>query len=333
MKKTLFITAMLMAFCLLIFQACKKDRTTVFVNNKGNNNGNPVTNYPVNTLATWSKKAPQKQSFTINAASGQWITGAKGSMFYFPANSLLDASNNPVTGSVDIELKEYMNKADMLFSGITVTSGNQLLESGGMFYLMARKNGQELHLKNNVGFTMIIPQSNQGEDPMNIWEGNPNQRDSLNKIDWVKKDSVPIKPVQDSAQQQKKKYFQQFNYFKFGYCNIDREAFKFKNLIKKFRIKMPDGCNDTNSTALLLFKTYNCCAWCHWLTIEDRMATYYQLPLGEVAKVLIYKKTGPGDDDLEYAVKEFTFTDETEVEFTSMTKCTNLELENLIKAL
>lgn len=316
----------------LAFYACKKDRTTVVMNNN-NGNGNTPTSYRVNAGSMWTKSAPKKQTFTIDPSMGQLVTGAKGFMFYFPANSLLDASNNPVTGNVSIELIEYVTKGDMLLSGVTVTSGNQLLESGGMFYLMAKKNGQELHLKDNSSFSMSIPQTNKNADPMDIWLGQPNVKDSLNKINWVLKDSVKIQPKKDTAGQGTPRYSMNFNYFKFGYVNIDRECYKFKTLVSKFRVKMPKGCNDTNSTALLLFKDYNCCAWCYWLMGEGLITTGYQLPLGESAKVLVYKKTGKGDDDLEFAIREFTFTDDTEVEFTSTAKCTNQQLEDMIKAL
>lgn len=334
MNRKILSFSILFFLSLMLFQACKKDRTTVVINNPTNNT---TKANKLNILNTFKSAAPSLQTFTINAANGSWITGAKGCKFYFPANALLDASNNPVTGNVTIELKEYMNKADMLFSGVTVTSGNSLLESGGMFYIMAKQNGQELHLKNNVGFQMMVPQADNGNNQMDFWNGVAND-DSLNKVDWVKQDSVVIEKVKDSAQgggANRQSYFGQFNYFKFGYCNIDREAWKFSTIINKFRIKLPAGCNDTNSTSLLLFKNYNCCAWCYWNNFEDLMSTYYQLPLGETLKVLVYKKTGSGEDDLAYAVLEITLVDNTLADFSSvpLIPCTNQQLEDVIKAL
>lgn len=334
MNRKILSFSILFFLSLMLFQACKKDRTTVVIINPTNNT---TKANKLNVLNTFSSAAPSLQTFTINAANGSWITGAKGSKFYFPANALLDASNNPVTGNVTIELKEYMNKADMLFSGVTVTSGNSLLESGGMFYIMAKQNGQELHLKNNVGFQMMVPQADNGNNQMDFWNGVAND-DSLNKIDWVKQDSVVIEKVKDSAQgggANRQSYFGQFNYFQFGYCNIDREAYKFSTIINKFRIKLPNGCKDTNSTALLLFKNYNSCAWCYWINAEDLMSTGYQLPLGETLKVLVYKKTGSGEDDLAYAVLEITLVDNTLADFSSvpLIPCTNQQLEDVIKAL
>jgi hypothetical protein len=48
---------------------------------------------------------------------------------------------------------------------------------------------------------------------------------------------------------------------------------------------------------------------------------------------LVYKKKGKGEDDLEYAIKEYTLEDDALVEFTTLTKCTMSDLEGFIKAL
>lgn len=333
MKASHYFIAALLVIGTMTAQSCKKDRTTVILNNTTGTTKVTVLN-PLNTFAS---AAPMKQSFTFDIASGALITGSKGSQFYFPPSSLVHQDGSPVSGNVQVEIREYMNKADMLFSGVTVTSGNALLESGGMFYIMPRQNGEELKLKSGSTFQIFIPKANAGNEAMDFWNGEPNLDDSLNKIDWEKQDSVPIKQVRDTVQGQGQRttYFAQFNYFKFGYCNIDREMNKFKTLISKFRIKLAGHCKDTNSTALLMFKNYNSCAWCYWINGEEQMSTYYGLPLNETIKVLVYKKTGSGEDDLAYAVKEITLIDETTADFstTALTPCTNQQLEDIIKAL
>ncbi len=333
MKLSHYLFTAVIAAGLVTLASCKKDRTTVIVNNtSGGSKGSKL-----NPLNTFASAKPTSQSFTFDNTLGALITGAKGSKFYFAPSSLVHQNGSAVTGNVTVELREYMNKADMLFSGITVTSGNALLESGGMFYIMPRQNGEELKLKSGSTFQIFIPKANAGNEAMDFWNGEPNLDDSFNKIDWVKQDSVPIEQVKDTVQGggQRTKYFAQFNYFKFGYCNIDREMNKFKTIISKFRIKLPGHCKDTNSTALLLFKNYNSCAWCYWDNSEGVLKTGYSLPLNETAKILVYKQTGPGDDDLAYAVLEITFTDDTLVDFsnTALTPCTNQQLEDIIKAL
>jgi len=317
----------IVAITAIALQSCKKDRTIIEIEKTPNKIRQSV-------LRVLDKAAPTKQSFTFNASVGGFIYGAGGSQIYFPANALLHQNNTPVTGNVNIEFIEYLNKADMIFSNVTVTSGTDLLESGGMFYLMAKQNGEELKVDPTATIQLLIPKSDIGNNNMDFWQGALKDNDSLNKVDWVKRDSVPIKQVQDSSNQPFK-FSLQLNYFKFGYCNIDREAFKFLNKVTKFRIKLPSDCNDTNSSSLLLFKNYNCCAWCYWFPSENLMSTGYSLPKGETIKVLIYKRTGSGDNDLAYAVLEVNLIDDTLVDFTNVTMsaCTTDQLEGVIKAL
>lgn len=321
MKKSIFAASTLL-LALSIFQACKKDPPVI-------KNTPSKTVKLGNSLAIWAKHAPATQRFSFDAANGAYIVGAKGIKIYIPQKALLDANNNVVTGTVDLELREYMSKGDMLLSGVTTVSGADILESGGMFYLMARKNGSELKMKNNMGGYMIIPQSGNSTDPMQFWKGELTN-DSLNKVNWVIQDTVPMNRFLDTSNG-KMSYFRIFNAFQFGYNNIDCKVFK--NFITKFRIKMPAGCNDTNSTAMVLFKNYNAVACCSWIPSEQLIGSAYSLPLGETAQVLAYKRTGPGEDDYEYVLQEFTFTDNTLVMLGSMTKIKFDQLAGVIKAL
>lgn len=334
MKRPIILSMLIAIMALTAFQSCKKDRTTVYVNTGNSNTGgnSTPTKFPINVLGSFAKQkpAPNKKTFDIN--NGTVFYTASGSSFTINPNSLVHLDNSAVTGNVELEIIEYRTPADMLFSGVTVTSGNQLLESGGMFYIMARQNGQELKLKNGSTISMKIAQTNNNDEIMNFWNGEENMKDSLNIINWVEaKDTVAVVPKPDSGNHVKY-YNLNFNYFEFGYCNIDREMSKFKNKIKKFRIKCNDSFNKSNSTALLLFKQYNSCAWCYWAD-DKEMSTYYELPLNETIKVLVYRKTGPGEDDLEYAIREYTLLDESLVEFDVVTKCTYAELSAIIKAL
>lgn len=312
------------------FVACKKDKVIV------TKTSNPTVAESLDVISMWKSRAPKAQGFQVDNATGGSFTTTAGTYFWFEAGSFLHEDGTPVTGKVDVSVTEYRTKADMLFSGVTVTSGGDLLESGGMFQILATQGTDNLkHNPDKAGYVQTNS-TTLNFVAMDVWQGEANANDKRNKINWVKKDSVdPVKPRQDSMQGGGKgfNYGLQFNYFKFGYCNIDREAFKFKTKCTKFRIKMPKGCLDSNSTALLLFKNYNCCAWCHWLTNEDAISTYYSLPVGETIKVLVYKKTGNGEDDLEYSVQEITLTDDTEVTFTTTAPCTLQQLEDIIKAL
>jgi len=70
------------------------------------------------------------------------------------------------------------------------------------------------------------------------------------------------------------------------------------------------------------------------MTTEDRISTGYELPSGETIKVLVYKKTGPGDDDISYQLQEVMMTLDIEVEFIdNFIKTNKAGLADIIKAL
>src|SRR5690606_18073278 len=125
------------------------------------------------------------------------------------------------------------------------------------------------------------------------------------------------------------------NYFKFGFCNIDRYMYNNKPKCNSFKIRVPSNCNDTNSSALLMFPDLNSCAYCYWHGSGDYITTSYTLPVGEDVKVLVYRKTGPNEDDLEYAiVNSYTLIADSDIDVTgSMTACTKADLESIIEGM
>lgn len=314
-----------MVFIALIFAACKKNQTIIEKEVR-------VVQY-ADPISDWEQFSSKKQLFTIDAGKNQTITTAHGALFKFKANALKDAMDIPVTGNVSIEIIEYNTIADMLFSGITVTAGNELLESGGMFSIVAKQGNKILVIKDSAGLIIEFPKTNKGDEEMKFWKGEKNKNDSFNRVNWVKEDSVKVIREQDTNQQWSPNYSLNFNYFQFGYCNIDREAFNGFSKVNKFSIKLPAGCVDSNSTALLMFKDYNACAWCYWIKDVHEMSTLYNLPVGKSVKVLIYKKTGKNDNDISYAIKEVTLTSNTNITFESITPTTKIGLAAIIKSL
>ena len=51
---------------------------------------------------------------------------------------------------IKIELKEFFTPSEMLLAGLTTTSGDKTLMTGGMIHIMAYCNGKELQLKNGT---------------------------------------------------------------------------------------------------------------------------------------------------------------------------------------
>lgn len=98
--------------------------------------------------------APKFEHFSIDATNGGVITTTKGTKFTIPANVFMTAGGAPVTGAVDISIREMREVSDMILSDKpTVTANGQLLVSFGEFFVRAVQNNQDLSLrpKNDTG--------------------------------------------------------------------------------------------------------------------------------------------------------------------------------------
>ncbi len=119
------------------------------------------------------------QFFQINADEDQVLQTESGITIAIPKGALLQ-NGEPVTGEVEIEFKEALNPEDIIQSGLTTMSGNELLETGGMFYLNARKNGENLTIDPNIGVGVDVP-SNGYTEGMQLYDG---VRKEDGSIDW-----------------------------------------------------------------------------------------------------------------------------------------------------
>lgn len=276
----------------------------------------------------FGEKHPDKEFFTVDITSGVSFTSKSKSQFYIYAGSILDASNQVVTGTVDVELVEYRTKADMIFSGVTTVADEGILESGAMFSLTMKQNGNELHMKPGATFYAKLAQTNTGPEPMLRWKG-VTETGSNNKVKWQMTGQGQLLPKLDTA------YLMTFFSGAFGglgFHNCDRLLVKAGKDVKKFCIKLPEGYDKTNTAALIIFKNYNAASWLGWT--NEGLSSGYKFPIDETCKVLFFRKTGMGEDDLEYLVKEITLQETTTPEYNdNFQACTKAALTAAIKVL
>jgi hypothetical protein len=142
------ILILLMSVTVLLFQACKKDRTTVYVTTPSN----PITPVVIPPSSFTTLKAfmntlrPQIQAFSFDNSVGGTVRGDKGMTFTFAASSFRNASNVPVVGVVKINLIEVNRYTEMLGTGAFTEATNGLLSSAAMFNITATQNGQTVYL-------------------------------------------------------------------------------------------------------------------------------------------------------------------------------------------
>jgi mono/diheme cytochrome c family protein len=118
------------------------------------------------------------QIFRIDPTKENRINGARGGIFTIPAGAFEGSE------AVAIELKEVYAPIEILAAGLTTESNGELLESGGMFYINAKRDGKELELKKEINGSIPTHYIN---DSMKFFKGEVEENGNVN---WV--DPVPL---------------------------------------------------------------------------------------------------------------------------------------------
>ena len=177
-----------------ILGACKKDRLVDPVTD-------PTLDAPGNVAASdirdfFEKHEVKCQSFTLDAASYQNITGEKGTKLMFWPNSFVTENDMPVTGSVELCLKEIYDKADMILSNKPTMANDGILVSSGEIFISATQNGQKLKLAGGKYISADFVTDN-GSEPMQLFSGIENVDGD---VVWILNDTTDAETCYDSLQ-------------------------------------------------------------------------------------------------------------------------------------
>ena len=89
----------------------------------------------------------QAQTFTGTAGSNWTLIGAKGTRIHFTSNSFKNSGGSLITsGNIEIKLIETPKATDMILNSVsTLSTQNELLQSGGSINIQATQNGQRVY--------------------------------------------------------------------------------------------------------------------------------------------------------------------------------------------
>lgn len=144
-----------------------------------------VTRWESAEAAINQARAEQLQSFTIDDPSvRQAISGAQGGAFLLEANSLVRPDGSPAVGPVSVELIEAYDLSDMLIAGLTTTSADKRLVTGGMLSLTATDaDGELLSLRTGSSVKAATPTDDFNEK-MRIFSGANHDQNGA-PTDWA----------------------------------------------------------------------------------------------------------------------------------------------------
>lgn len=100
------------------------------------------------------------REFTVSATAASTIELPNGGKISFPENAFVDASGNPVKGTVTIEWQEYHSLSDIMLSGIPMwydSAGvSNTFVSGGMFTIDGHQNGKPVEIAEGKDATVAL---------------------------------------------------------------------------------------------------------------------------------------------------------------------------------
>lgn len=110
------------------------------------------------------------QVYEIDPGRSVRLTGEKGTTVWIPAKSFVFEDGTSPRERVTLHLREAYERPEMILQGLHTTAGNQLLETGGMFYLSAQAGDRPLELQAGAQLTVAMPTAEQQEG-MELFRG------------------------------------------------------------------------------------------------------------------------------------------------------------------
>ncbi len=122
------------------------------------------------------------QRFEMQGNEGKMITGEKGTILFIRPNSFVTPKGVLETGEISLTLREIYTTADRIIHQATTTSGNTIIETGGMFELRATNTaGEALEIAPEQEIIAVMASEESLLPGMQTFEGEVQADGS---IDW-----------------------------------------------------------------------------------------------------------------------------------------------------
>ena len=138
--------------------------------------------YPkINLSPLFDSLRPTTQTFTIKGDRDTLLVGQNGTTLTILKNTFVNSQLQPAR-TVSINLVEVNSIADIVKANLQTTSGDKILQTGGMFFIDAKENSTSLAVAE--GKLVYVEIKSYYKDPqMKIFDG---KFDSNGRIDWTR---------------------------------------------------------------------------------------------------------------------------------------------------
>lgn len=254
----------------LVFSSCKKEEEE---------NIEPTTDPQTSSPSAQDLNAyfdqnleDEVETFSVDASSAFTITTSGGSELSFPANAFENSNGNQVSGTINIEVVELLDKKDMLLSnkptmGNLPNGGRAPLTSGGEFRVTASQNGNEIDLKDGFSYGATVPAPNGVDPNMDVFYGSMNG----DTLTWDEADSSGVWGQGGYYET----YFDSLNWVNLDYFTDSSSA------NTTVQVELPAGFDNSNCMLFISFDGMNSLA--NLYNFQNGVFTsapYYTLPIG-----------------------------------------------------
>ncbi|UKN03498.1 hypothetical protein K6119_08220 [Paracrocinitomix mangrovi] len=153
---------------LVSFSACQGDNST----SESQQTVTPIVqDKTVETKKLKQEKAIEKpfenldvpfKKFNYSNRNGSTINLPSGTQIKIPKKAFVDKDGNDVAEGIEIEYREFHDISDIMLSGIKMNTPDGDFESAGMFEIRAKKDGEELNLKEGKTIDMEMASYKSG---------------------------------------------------------------------------------------------------------------------------------------------------------------------------
>lgn len=228
------------------------------------------------------------QFYTIDCSKDTIIKGMKGTIVSIPKNSFCLSDGSIVSTKVKIELKEFYNISEMLLSKLSTVSNGLNIETGGMVYLNASKQNEQLNIV--VDKNIAIEFASKYDTKMQPFYGEFGSDGNINWDTEIQvKESTKIIFSDTIPYSEKNHLHNVLKTIKLGWINCD----KFLNFKETGEIFVnTEGGLDSNIFCSAVLRKYN--SIIPGIYTKDRLMKFSPIPLNEEVTLMLisYREEG-----------------------------------------
>jgi outer membrane protein assembly factor BamB len=227
------------------------------------------------------------QSFTVDPAAGTAtvLTTSKGARITVPYGSfVMPDGTTPVTGPVQLTVREITTKPEMLLSAMPTTASGEMLVSGGQYYLRAIQNNRRLRLKSTARLNIRTPvMPTRPDNGMRLFFGVP----SASGVNWVPQPASNPSTISADTIGSTGFYNIFLNNDSLGWVNVDR----YLNLNPKTTVGLTIAAADVepgNTLVYWVFDNFNTVARGTVVAGQNTVATP-NVPVGQRVTAVVIR--------------------------------------------